>query len=177
MTESHFGSLKHLIARFACSLFPSKGTSETDKFLALLNPGEMSLFDAQRQFDKRHSFRSVKKLHTLLETPDPDIVIACGLHDVGKLQSGFGIFGRVFATCVSAIVGLHRVDVWSRNGSNSVTHRIATYVQHPEIGAGLLAEAGSNAIAIVWARDHHKRLDESTLDPSLFMTLSKADRR
>lgn len=175
MTEKHFGSLKHLIARFAFSFFSSKPTTETLEFLNLLNSDELNLFNAQRKLDKRHSFRNVKKLHILLGTPAPDIVIACGLHDVGKVQSGFGVFGRVFATCVATVAGLHRVDAWSGNSSNSITQRIATYVRHPEIGADLLAGAGSNLIAITWARDHHKRLHESTLEPSLFRLLSKVD--
>ena len=109
MKANHFGSLKHLIARFAFSLLPSKQNRETNIFLTLLNPDELKLFEAQNAFDKRHSFRNVKKLHVLLNAPDPDIIIACGLHDVGKVQSGFGIFGRVLATCVATIAGLHRV--------------------------------------------------------------------
>ena len=176
MSGNHFGSSKHLIARFAISLLPSKENKETNKFLTLLNPDELRLFEAQNEFDKRHSFRNVKKLHALIEAPDPDIIIACGLHDVGKVQSGFGIFGRVFATCVATIVGLHRVDAWTKNNPNSITRRISTSVHHPEIGAGLLSEARSNLIAVTWARDHHKRLEESVLEPSLFMILSKADR-
>ena len=92
-----------------------------------------------------------------------------------KVQSGFGVVGRVFASCVATIVGLRRVDVWTRNDPNSITHRIATYVQHPEIGASLLSEAQSNLIAVTWARDHHKRLEESALEPSLFVILCKAD--
>ena len=74
------------------------------------------------------------------------------------------------------MVGLRRIDAWSRNCPKSLSHRIAVYVRHPEIGANLLMEAQSNRIAIVWARDHHKRLDESTLDPSLLIILSEADR-
>lgn len=175
MIRKHFGSLKHLVARFVFSFFPHRQTAETLQFLTLLNSDELHLFNAQQRFDKRHSFRNVKKLHALLADPDPDLVIACGLHDVGKVQSGLGVFGRVFATCVAAIFGLHRVDAWSRNNSNPITRRIATYVRHPEIGADLLTGAGSNLIAITWARDHHKGLHESTLEPSLFAVLSKAD--
>ncbi len=89
MKGNHFGSLKHLIERFAFSLLPSKENKETSTFLTLLNPDELKLFEAQSAFDKRHSFRNVKKLHALHKAPDPDIVIACGLHDVGKVQSGF----------------------------------------------------------------------------------------
>ena len=100
MTVNHFGSIKHLIARFVCSFLPSKGNAETNKFLTLLNPDELRLFEAQNKFDKKHSFRNVKKLHALLDNPAPDIIIACGLHDVGKVQSGFGVVGRVIASCV-----------------------------------------------------------------------------
>ena len=132
----------------------SKENKETNTFLTLLNPDELKLFEAQKAFDKRHSFRNVKKLHALLEDPEPDIIIACGLHDVGKVQSGFGVFGRVVATCVATIVGLHRIDAWTRNNPNSITHRIATYVQHPEIGACMLSEARSNLIAVTLSLIH-----------------------
>ena len=66
MTVNHFGSIKHLIARFVYSFLPSKGNAETNNFLTLLNPDELRLFEAQNKFDKKHSFRNVKKLHALL---------------------------------------------------------------------------------------------------------------
>ena len=56
MTVNHFGSIKHLIARFVCSFLPSKGNAETNKFLTLLNPGELRLFEAQNKFDKTAQF-------------------------------------------------------------------------------------------------------------------------
>ncbi|MBT95958.1 MAG: hypothetical protein CL431_08325 [Acidimicrobiaceae bacterium] len=177
MTSSHFGSVKHLIKRFIFSFLPARKDRQALEFTTLLNPKELILFNAQSRVDKKHSYRNVQKLFTLADAPlEPDIVIASALHDIGKIESGFGIFGRVFATCVAAIAGLSRVDDWSRDRSGSIKHRIAVYVQHPEIGAALLDEAESNKIAIAWARDHHKRLDESTLEPSLFATLSRADR-
>lgn len=177
MTSSHFGSVKHLIKRLIFSFLPARKNRQTLEFTTLLNQKELTLFHAQSRIDKKHSYRNVQKLLTLADAPlEPDVIIASAMHDVGKIKSGFGIFGRVFATCVAAVAGLSRIDNWSRDRQSSMRYRIAVYVQHPEIGAALLNEAESNKIAIAWARDHHKRLDESSLDPSLFVTLSRADR-
>ena len=175
--NAHFGSAGHLLKRLFFSVLPAKKSNASDELLSLLNSIELSLFNAQKRIDKNHSFRNVKKLIASSETtPAPDLLVACALHDVGKIQSRFGLTGRVLATCVASVVGLRRIDAWSRKSPKSLSHRIAVYVRHPEIGANLLMEAQSNRIAIVWARDHHKRLDESTLDPSLFIILSEADR-
>ena len=175
--NAHFGSAGHLLKRLFFSVLPAKKSNASDELLSLLNSKELSLFNAQKRIDKNHSFRNIKKLIASSETtPTPDLLVACALHDVGKIQSRFGLTGRVIATCVASVVGLRRIDAWSRKNPKSLSHRIAVYIRHPEIGANLLMEAQSNRIAIAWARDHHKRLDESTLDPSLFIILSEADR-
>jgi hypothetical protein len=55
------------------------------------------------------------------------------MHDVGKIDSGLGTFGRVVATVMPAR--------WARG-------RIARYRDHEAIGATMLARAGSDPLTI-----------------------------
>ena len=114
--NAHFGSAGHLLKRLFFSALPTKKSNASDELLSLLNSKELSLFNAQKRIDKNHSFRNVQKLIASSETtPAPDLLVACALHDVGKIQSRFGLTGRVLATCVASVVGLRRIDAWSRN--------------------------------------------------------------
>ena len=53
------------------------------------------------------------------------------LHDVGKVESGLGVTGRVVAT----VVGPR-------------TRRFRLYHDHEEIGAGMAADAGSDSVTV-----------------------------
>tara|TARA_B100001250_G_scaffold331520_1_gene296677 strand:+ start:43 stop:576 length:534 start_codon:yes stop_codon:yes gene_type:complete len=174
----YFGSTNHLVKRFLYSLrrFGKSDEGQLTLF-ALLNEKERQLFDHQSEIDQKHSLRSVMRL-VEIEGPDahPDLVVAAALHDVGKTQSQLGVLGRVVATCVSAICGLGRVHNWGHKARGTMLHRISVYVTHPEIGARMLEEAGSSKLTVTWARDHHKTLEESSLEKTLFATLAKADR-
>ena len=174
----HFGSTNHLVKRFFYSLRKFDKSDEGQLTLfALLNEKEKQLFIHQSKADQKHSLRSVMRL-VEIEGPDahPDLVVAAALHDVGKTQSQLGVLGRVVATCVSAICGLGRVHNWGHKARGTMLHRISVYVTHPEIGARMLEEAGSSKLTVTWARDHHKTLEESSLEKTLFATLAKADR-
>ena len=174
----YFGSTNHLVKRFLYSLrrFGKSDEGQLTLF-ALLNEKERQLFDHQSEIDQKHSLRSVMRL-VEIEGPDahPDLVVAAALHDVGKTQSQLGVLGRVVATCASAICGLGRVHNWGHKARGTMLHRISVYVTHPEIGARMLEEAGSSKLTVTWARDHHKTLEESSLEKTLFATLAKADR-
>jgi len=85
------------------------------------------------------------------------------LHDVGKVVSGFGTFARVGAT----LLGLLGRDRWQG--------RIGDYLRHPELGARLLAEAGSDPITVAWASEHHLPVDRWTVPQEAGALLKAAD--
>jgi len=89
------------------------------------------------------------------------------LHDVGKLASGLGTFGRVVATLIRARPGWEDRRGWRR--------RVALYRDHPRLGADLLALAGSDALTVDWAAQHHLPPDRWTVPAPLAHALKAAD--
>src|SRR6478735_5740280 len=126
---SHAG---HLLRRFATSLSP-RAPSAPDEAWAKrsLLVGEAELWDRLSNPDRRHAIevaRRFTKAH-----PDPARAELAGvlLHDVGKLASGYGTFGRVWATLA---------------GPRSP--RLRRYHDHEEIGAAMASNAGSEAVTV-----------------------------
>jgi|ETNmetMinimDraft_5_1059913.scaffolds.fasta_scaffold00229_16 hypothetical protein len=174
----HFGSVRHLVLRFLGSLIKPKRIERTKQELfSKLNEEEKHLFEHQSVTDQNHSLRSVKHLYKIMDAePHADLVIATALHDIGKTQSQLGVSGRVLATCVASICGVGRVHSWGSKRKGTMLNKISVYVMHPEIGAQMLEDVGSSQLAIVWARDHHKSKEESSIEGTLFTALHKADR-
>src|SRR4051794_41861743 len=71
---------------------------------------------------------------------------------MGKTACGLGTFGRVVAT-LAGLVARDRAQAWS--SGRGIKRRIALYLSHPELGAGQLAEAGSDPLTVAWGREHH----------------------
>ena len=53
--------------------------------------------------------------------------------------------------------------------------RIGLYLRHPEEGAALLSEAGSDLLTVAWATEHHRSPDRWTVDRRLADVLHAAD--
>ena len=175
----HFVSAAHLSIRFIRSLSPSKVDNRVkERLFSQLNAEERVLFNQQARIDQEHSLRSVQWIYKNgYEHLHQDLVVAAALHDVGKSQSKLGVPGRVAATLIAAVYGLGRVHVWAaKKRQGVVLQRIAVYLAHPERGAQILQQAGSNQLVIAWARDHHKEEYDSNIDREIFKVLSGADK-
>lgn len=94
------------------------------------------------------------------------VLAAALLHDVGKVESGLGTFGRVPATLIG-LLGRHRVA-----GGEG---RFARYLRHDSIGALLLARAGSDPVTVAWAAQHHLAPGGWSLPPEIASALKSAD--
>jgi hypothetical protein len=125
---SHFA---HLARRFVTSLSRHEPADVDEKWAASqLLGGELELWRQMSAPDRRHSIVVARRF----ESQGPwsrDEIAGALLHDVGKLESGLGTFGRVAAT----IVGPR-------------TARFRRYQDHEGVGADLLAAAGSSEITI-----------------------------
>ena len=55
------------------------------------------------------------------------------------------------------------------------TRRVGLYLQHPDLGADLLAVAGSDPLTVTWAREHHLPPEQWTLDRPVAAALKAAD--
>jgi len=102
----------------------------------ILVPGEVALWERMPSADRRHAVGVARSVPA-------ELAPAALLHDVGKVVSGFGTFGRVGAT----LLGFAGRDRWRG--------RVGDYLRHPDLGAELLAGAGSDPLTVAWAREHH----------------------
>jgi hypothetical protein len=122
----------HLMRRFVTSLSPRPPSEADDEWArAQLLDGEDELWRRLSNPDRRHAIEVARRF--LSAHPDPARAELAGvlLHDVGKLSSGYGTFGRVWATLA---------------GPRSP--RLRRYHDHEEIGAAMASDAGSDAVTV-----------------------------
>ena len=162
-------SIAHLASRFIGALSPA-APSPGDEAWALeqLGAGERELWRRMSNPDRRHAIGVARRVTLALgpgaSTP---VVAAALLHDVGKIGSGLGTFGRVGATIWASVLGRDRAS----RGRGAV----ARYLRHDEIGAHLLIGAGSDPLTVAWAREHHRAGAEWSIAIPLGQALKDAD--
>ena len=167
------GRPRHLARRFVGSLRPG-GPSSTEEAWATgyLLAGEADLWRSMSGADRRHAVAVARRVDRALGSPERPVLAAALLHDVGKVRCGLGIFGRVVATLLGAVAP-GRTAGWSDRGG--ARGRIGLYLRHPEEGAALLSEAGSEPLTVAWATEHHLPPDRWTVDRRLADVLHAAD--
>jgi hypothetical protein len=151
-------NVAHLTGRFFGSLRrrpPSPGDLAWAE--SVLGPEAYALWRRQPVYDQRHSLAVARAVQSELEGgafAGDDRWIACALlHDIGKLDSRLGVYGRVVATVASAAAGPGMADAWSdRSG---FTRRVGLYLRHAELGADRIRLAGGPEEAARWAAGHH----------------------
>jgi hypothetical protein len=158
-------SAVHLVRRFVGMLVPGGPTTEGEAFaVAVLSEAELALWRRMSGPDRRHAVAVAKRVEAALGAQATAPVLAAALlHDVGKVESGLGVFGRVFAT------------VATMAGRPQLTPRVAKYSDHGELGAGLLELAGSDPLTVGWAREHHLPPEQWTVPTFLAAALKAAD--
>ena len=111
------------LARRALSSFLNTpvGRESLTRAAAILLPREMELWSAMQPRDQRHSLVVLERFDALIPGASRPERAAALLHDVGKCTTDLGWAGRVIATLVGPR-----------------TARMATYLDHERIGAGLL---------------------------------------
>jgi hypothetical protein len=152
----------HLARRFFGSL-PRGGPPASDEAWVRdqLLPGEVELWARMSDPDRRHAVGVARDLVARLDGDAARPVVAAALlHDVGKIVSGLGTFARVAATLVPPA---------------RARGRIADYRRHPEHGARLLGDAGSDSFTITWTAEHHLPPDRWSLPAHLTAALKAAD--
>jgi hypothetical protein len=161
----------HLAGRFAGSLWPGgPSTADDDWAMARLGPGERRLWSRMSGPDRRHALGVARRVERALghEATRP-VVAAALLHDVGKLDSRLGTFGRVAATLTTPLI---RDDWVHRRG---VRRRFARYRNHGELGAGMLRMAEADPLTVAWAREHHLPKERWTVPAPIAAALKAAD--
>lgn len=180
-TNRGFGSWHHLAARFFSALVPI-GPRSADEAWArdhLLN-GERELWQRMSGPDRRHAVGVARGTIRLLGPDEArrDVIAAALLHDVGKVESSFGTFSRVFVTLGALAAGRPRLLRWageSSGGDPSLRARVGLYLTHDRLGASLLQDAGSEALTVSWAAEHHLAPERWTVDAAVGTALKAAD--
>ncbi len=169
----------HLAGRFVGAHRPGGATPADREWVAsLLQPGELDLWRRQPGHDRRHTAEVARRVEAALSgtayAGDPRWLAAALLHDVGKLDSEPGIYGRVLATLAGKVAG-GRLEDWEARGG--LRRRFARYRRHDEIGAEMIRAAGGRAEAAHWAAGHHHRfpVDPAVVPGPVAEALAEAD--
>jgi hypothetical protein len=163
---SVFGGARHLARRFIGSLSRQPPDEHDEQWAeSHLLAHEAHLWRRMSNADRRHAIlvaRRFAAIRTAALGPEPthepsrgepsrgepsrDEMAAALLHDVGKIESGLGTFGRVAAT----VLGPR-------------TLRFRSYHDHERIGADWLAEGGSTAATVQLVHRHGPAADALSL--------------
>lgn len=124
--------------------------------------------------DRRHAAGVARRVETALGAEANRAVLAAALlHDVGKVASGLGTLGRVPATMAGLVAGRSMALAWS--GGSGFTRATGLYLRHDELGADMLAMAGSDPLTVAWAKEHHRAPEVWTIPLPLAQALKSAD--
>jgi hypothetical protein len=154
----------HLARRFFGALRPGAPRAADREWVeSVLTPAELGLWNRMPNQDRRHSVAVTRRvqaqLHAVGESDDRRWLAASLLHDVGKVDAGLGVYGRVVATLAIAAAGRDTADAWVTK--RGFTRRVGLYAQHPRLGAEMIRVAGGSEEAAQWAAAHH---DPATWD-------------
>jgi len=149
--------LLHLARRFFGSLSRREPDPADEAWVAArLTPEEHQLWCRMSVADRRHAIEVARAVPV-------ELAPAALLHDVGKTVSGLGTFARVGAT----VLGWAGRERWHG--------RVDDYLHHDQMGAALLRDAGSSALTVAWAREHHLPPARWTVPPEAGALLAAAD--
>ena len=144
-----------------------------------LSEREASLYRTMQPGDRSHAVGVAKAVSRAVdERPalraDRDWMMAAALlHDVGKGEADLGVPGRVVATLGAWLGGDDLAHRWSR--ASGMRHQVGLYMRYPDLGAELLAAAGSDARVVAWAREHHNEESDWTVQVATGRVLKAAD--
>jgi hypothetical protein len=169
------GRTVHLARRFLGSLRPGAPSVADQRWAeAHLRPGEVELFRAMSNPDRRHAVGVARAVAAELGDEATRAVIAAALlHDVGKIVCGYRTPSRVVAIMVWAVVPDQRADVWL--GRRGPLRGLAAYRRHPVLGEQLIRDAGGDEVTARWAAEHHLPADRWSLDPTVAGVLKACD--
>jgi len=170
-----FQNLFHLAKRFWFSLKPKK-LSEENLFWVRshLSENEFVYWEKLSLADQRHSFLVTKQAESEIGEQGKEFIAAALLHDIGKLESGFGTFGRVFATLCCFLFPLRKMEKWTER-TKGLRRRLVDYAKHPALGAELLRGIGSQQQTITWVLEHHSDREKWVTPKEIAEILSSSD--
>ncbi|HEX5586463.1 MAG TPA: HD domain-containing protein [Acidimicrobiia bacterium] len=148
----------HLTRRFFGALSPAAPRADDLAWVeSVLGTTAYDQWRRMPNHDQRHSIGVARGVEAELTgtdfADDPRWIAAALLHDIGKLDSRLGVYGRVVATASGAVAGRDMAAAWSER--DGFTRRVGLYLRHPELGADRIRLAGGPEEAAAWAAAHH----------------------
>lgn len=172
--------VSHLARRFFGTLRPGgPRRADAEWAASVLTPEEHALWARMPGHDRRHSVLVARRVQRALAdtdaADDPRWLAAALLHDVGKLDAGLTVVGRVVATVAGGAAGHEWAEPWSMK--RGFTRRVGLYLRHPELGATRIRVQGGREEAARWAAAHHDESawDETGIPPRVVDALVAAD--
>ena len=165
----------HLVRRFVGSLRPGGPAPDDDGWaVGLMVPGEVLLWRRMSGADRRHAVGVARRVDAALGAGGSrPVLVAALLHDVGKIDSRLGPVRRAAATVAGMVAGRPAAQRWRARAG--MVGRAGRYLCHDEIGADLLAHAGSDGLTVAWAREHHMTPERWTVPTEVARALKAAD--
>lgn len=157
----------HLAKRFFGALVPGEPSDADEAWVAGFLPAPLfAEWKRMPGHDRRHSVAVARHFLAALPAggsgpddrsgPEGSMWVAAALvHDLGKLDAGLGVFGRVAATLARGALGRARTDRWIDRGG--IRHRFASYFRHDALGGDRIRAAGGAEPVARWAEAHHGR--------------------
>lgn len=172
---SRAGSVRHLVRRFVGSVTSRKLTDDEQAWVREhMSDAEVDLWQRMGRSDRRHAHDVARRAVAALGDDATRVVVAAALlHDVGKVESGLGTYGRVMATLSAKVAGRDMALAWSQ--SRGMTRRIGLYLRHEELGADLLQLAGSDPLTVDLVREWSWPDEDLTVPIGVLGPLRTAD--
>ena len=109
------GSASHLVTRFFGSLRSGPPNAADLRWArSRLSDGEWLLFERMSNPDQRHSVEVARAVVGALPDAEPEVIAAAFLHDVGKVESGFGTRPECWPRCSGRSFPDRLADSWLR---------------------------------------------------------------
>ena len=163
--------VSHLTGRFFESLRPVEpDKSDVDWVRPTLTDSEYACWASMSRADRVEAIAVARRAEAALGAGCYERWLAAALlHDVGKIDAGFGPFRRAAATVIATVAGHDRVRRWQ--------NRIGYYIGHDDRGAARLRMVGARPEAVAWAAAHHRpRTWPATgIPPEVCAALAAAD--
>jgi len=150
--------LAHLSGRFVRALWAGPPRADDVAWVeSVLTPDAFLQFRRQPNHDQRHAVDVARDVERRLAgteyAGDSRWISAALLHDIGKLDSRLGVYGRVVATISGSVAGREHAAAWSE--SSGFTRRVGLYLRHTELGGDRIRIAGEPEEAALWSAAHH----------------------
>jgi len=155
---------------------PQLKASDLEPARSVLSDDQMTLFNRLHSSEQSHSLRVLQTLTDQGET-HPDLLTAALLHDIGKTKHPLRLWERVVIVLAKQFFP-GRVDRWGCGDPKGWKRPFVVANKHPQWGAELALQAGSDPLAIYLIREHQTifpKESPNSLKNHLLSALQAAD--